>query len=210
MQQLAFANDQPTAQRVLSTPLKDVRKLAGLFTFFSIVIAVLVNVAGLAVFAYFHAHPGQLSPTMTNDQVIPLYVIQRLPVGIAGLIIAALFAASMSTLSSSMNSTATIACEDFYRKFRPEASDRQRLIFMKMGSLLVGAIGTASAAYMATMNLRSMFQLWNELIALLGGGFLGIYILGMFTRRATAFGVAVGAISSICTCLLYTSDAADE
>lgn len=199
---LAFASDQPTAQRVLSTPLKDVRKLSAMFIFYGILIAVLVNIAGVAMFSYFHANPTMLDPQMTNDQVVPLFIIQRLPTGVAGLIVAAIFAASMSTLSSSMNSVATISCEDFYRKLNPNSTDRSRLVFMKIASFLTGLIGTGVAFYMASMNLRSMFQVWNEVMALLGGGFLGIYILGMFTRRANTTGAIIGAFASI-VCVLY-------
>lgn len=205
---LSFASDQPTAQRLLSTPLKDVRKLSAMSIFYGILIAILVNMAGIAIFAYFHAHPNQLDPQMSNDEVVPLFMIQRLPTGVAGLIVAALFAASMSTLSSSMNSVATISCEDFYRKLSPKSTDKSRLIFMKVTSLVSGLIGTSVAYYMATMNLRSMFQMWGEITALVGGGFLGIYILGMFTHRTNTTGAIVGAFSSVACvlCVKYCTD----
>jgi solute:Na+ symporter, SSS family len=199
---LAFAGDQPVVQRVLATPLKDVRKLAAFFIFFSILIAFLVNFAGIAIFGYYHAFPDKLAPTMSNDQLVPLYIVQRFPAGLAGLIIAAIFAASMSTLSSSMNSVATLVSEDFYRKFKPKATDKSALFLMKFTSLFVGLFGTVIAVYMASMDLRSIFQTWNEITALLGGGFLGIYILGMFTTRATTAGSITGALASI-VCVLY-------
>jgi len=202
MQNLAFAGDQPVVQRVYATPLKDMRKLAGMFCFCSVAISLFVNFSGISIFTYFRAHPEMMDPAMTNDQVVPLYIVQRFPVGFAGLIIAALFAASMSTLSSSMNSVATVVCEDFYRLFRPSSTDRQRLVFMKVVSLLVGLIGTLTALYMAGKNIRSMFKTWNLVCALLGGGFIGIYILGMFTRRASGPGVIIGALTSIVTTIL--------
>lgn len=202
MQNLAFAADQPIVQRVYATPLKDMRKLAAMFAFCSIAISLLVNFAGVSIFAYFRANPTMMDPAMGNDQVVPLYIVQRLPVGIAGLIIAALFAASMSTLSSSMNSVATISCEDFYRRLFHHADDKQRLRFMKWASVFVGLFGTGTAAYMASMDIRSMFKTWNILCALLGGGFIGIYILGMFTRRANSIGVVIGAFASIATTII--------
>jgi SSS family transporter len=205
LQNLAFAADQPVVQRVYATPLKDMRKLAGMFAFCSIAIACLASFSGIAIFAYFHANPVMLDPGMTNDQVIPLYVVQRLPAGVAGLIIAALFAASMSTLSSSMNSVATVSCEDFYRRLFKHSDDKARLKFMKIASLVVGVLGTSAAAYMGTMNIRSMFETWNIMVALLGGGFIGIYILGMFTRRTNVIGALTGAIASIVVTLLVRS-----
>jgi len=202
MTTLGFAADQPTVQRVYATPMKDMRRLAAMFALCSVVIAVLVNVTGLSLFSYFHAFPEQLDVTMTNDQIVPLYVVQRLPVGVAGLIVAALFAASMSTLSSSMNSVATLVSEDFYRRYFPDSTDASRLRLMKLSSLGAGLFGTGVSLYMARMNITSMFQTWNEIVALLGGGFVGIYILGMFTTRASSAGAIVGALASVAAAIL--------
>ncbi|MEI8290961.1 MAG: sodium/solute symporter [Verrucomicrobiota bacterium] len=198
---LAFAADAPTVQRVFATPLKDVRKLALIFLCFSVFISFAVNFAGISVFAYFHAHPGELDPAMTNDQVIPLYIVQRLPVGVAGLIIASLFAASMSALAGSMNTVSILFTEDFYRKFKKNATDGERLWTMRIASVVCGVAATITALYMAKLNQRSLFQTWNELFALLGGGFLGIYILGTYTHRANAIGAFTGAICSIGVCV---------
>ena len=198
---LAFAADAPTVQRVFATPLKDVRKLALIFMIFSVFISFAVNFAGVSVFSYFHAHPAELDPAMTNDQVIPLYIVQRLPVGVAGLIIASLFAAAMSALAGSMNTVSILFTEDFYRKFKKQTTDRERLWTMRIASILCGTAATITALYMAKLNQRSLFQTWNELFALLGGGFLGIYILGTYTRRANAIGAFTGAIASIGVCI---------
>ncbi len=194
---LAFAADQPTVQRVFATPLKDVRKLALMFLCFSVFISFAVNFAGISVFAYFHQHPDELDPAMTNDQIIPLYIVQRLPVGLAGLIIASLFAAAMSALAGSMNSVAILFTEDYYAKIKESISDRERLLTMRIASLVAGTVATLCALYMGTMSLRSLFQTWNELFAMLGGGFLGVYILGTYTRRANAVGAFSGALASI-------------
>ncbi len=194
---LAFAADAPTVQRVFATPLKDVRKLALIFLCFSVFISFAVNFAGISVFAYFHQHPAELDPAMSNDQVIPLYIVQRLPVGVAGLIIASLFAAAMSALAGSMNTVSILFTEDFYRKIKKDATDRERLVTMRIASLVAGTAATICALYMAKLNQRSLFQTWNELFALLGGGFLGIYILGTYTHRANAIGAFTGAIASI-------------
>ncbi|MGB0370074.1 MAG: sodium:solute symporter family transporter [Opitutales bacterium] len=202
-QQITIVSDQTTVQRVFSTPLKDVRKIAAMSMVCGIGISISVFFAGVAIFAYFHGHPEQLIPTMTNDQIVPLFIVERLPVGVAGLIIAALFAASMSTLSSSINSVAILVSEDFFSRLKKNATDRQRLHLMKVVTLIVGSLGTGIAFYMAQLQIESLFQIFSELLALLGGGFVGIYILGMFTRRTHALGAAIGAISSvICTIML--------
>jgi Na+/proline symporter len=104
-----------------------------------------------------------------------------------------------------MSSVATIFNVDFYAKFRPKASDREHLLVMRIAAVVAGAIATAAAIFMATLNLRSLFQVWNELFAVLGGGFLGIYILGIFTRRANAIGAATGALMSVVVTVLVRS-----
>lgn len=208
IQGISVVSDQPTIQRVFSTPMKDVRRLAATNTICCVGVAALITMAGLAMFAYFHAFPLQLDPGMRNDQVMPLYVVQGVPRGLAGLIIAGLFAASLSTLAGSMNSVATLVGEDFYRRINRKATDRSQLLVMKVTSVLVGCFGTGLAYIMAHMPIDSIFQVWNEICALLGGGFVGIYVLGMFTRRCSSIGAATGAIGSIiCTVLVkqYTS-----
>jgi SSS family transporter len=207
-QNVSAIGDQPVVQRVFATPEKDMKKLAGMSQLCAFVIASISITTGIAIFAYFRVRPELLDPTMSNDQVVPLYVVQRLPVGISGLIVAALFAASMSTLSSSMNSVATLVNRDFVTPLVPKMSDRSQLLLMKLISLSAGMIGTGIAVFMATLNITSMFETWNQVVALLGGGFVGMYILGMFTHKANSVGAIVGALASVLVTYLtkeYTS-----
>ena len=149
------------------------------------------------IFCYFRAHPDKFDPASQTDQIVPLFTIQAMPVGFAGMVIAAIFASSMSTVASAMNSVATIFTEDFYLKLRPAATDRQRLVTLKTTSYVVGFIATGIAFYLATLRLDSILVVWNQISALLGGGIVGVYSLGMFTRRANGFGAVGGALVSI-------------
>jgi len=194
---VATAGDQPIIQRVFSAPLAEVRKVNAMSTVCGIVIGILVNVMGLAIFAYFHAHPGKFDPAALNDQVVPIFVAQAMPIGMAGVIIAAIFAASMSTVASIMNSVATLFTEDFYMKFRKGATDRERLLSLKATSYVVGIIGTVMALALAAQDIKSMMVVWSQLGALLGGGIVGVYSLGMFTKRANGFGAICGVVGSI-------------
>ncbi len=199
---VASAGDQPVIQRVFSAPLPEVRKVNATFTICGIIIGIMVNVMGIAIFAYFRARPEMLDPLSQNDQIVPIFVTQAMPFGFPGLIIAAIFAAAMSTVASSMNSVATIFTEDFYVKMRPESSDRERLLALKVASYLVGIIGTIMALLLAAQDLKSMMVVWNQMVALVGGGVVGVYSLGMFTRRANGFGAICGAVASIVVTLL--------
>ena len=191
-------SDQVMVQRVLSTPtIRQARR--SYITLAAIVLpgSMLFTFLGTAMFGYFRAHPEMLNPTMENIHALPLFIVHGLPAGLTGLVIAALFAASMSTLDSSMNSVSTLAVTDFYRRFRPAVTDRQCLTLGKWLTGLVGVVGTGFALLMATFEIKSIFDMWMQLSYLVMGGFGGVFILGMFTRRANGWGALIGAISSI-------------
>jgi len=194
---LMQAGDQPMIQRIFSAPAKDVRRVAGTLAVCAILIAVVVNVMGIAIFAYFHAHPAQLDATAQNDQIVPLFASQAMPAGVAGMIVAAIYASAMATVASGMNSVATIFTEDFYRRWRPGASDAARLRVLRLTSYIVGICGTATALLLVGQQLKSMVAVWMQISALLGGGIVGVYSLGMFTRRANGAGAVSGAIISV-------------
>lgn len=189
--------DQPVIQRIFSVPMHEVRRTTFMFNACGIIITMMVFAMGLAIFAFYHVSPEKLPPTVKNDQIVPWFIVQNLPVGLVGLVIAAIFAAAMSTLSSIMNSVATLVSEDFYKPLRKTTTDCELLILMKTISYGVGGLGTAIAVVMANMDIGSMFAVWNKLVALLGGGFVGIYILGIFTTRANTAGAWAGGISSV-------------
>ena len=193
-----FASEQQMVQRVLCTPsVNEARKATLISGVFGILSALVFQLLGIAFFAYFHHHPGKLDPTMNNDQIVPLFIVQCLPAGVSGMLVAGIFAAAMSVLSGTMHSVGTLLSEDFYRRMFPKASDRSHLWVMRIGTFAVGVIGTTIALIMAKSEITSMFKTWNNICALLGGGFVGIYTLGMFTRRTNAPGAFIGAIASV-------------
>ncbi len=196
------AGDQPIIQRVFSAPLHEVRRVTAMEVCCAILIGILSNVLGIAIFSYFRAHPEQFSPTAQNDQIVPLFVTQAMPPGFAGMVIAAIFASAMATVASAMNSVATIYTEDFYPKIRPQATDKQRLRTLKITSYVVGIVGTTMALLLAGTNPKSLMVVWSQIVSLMGGGVVGVYSLGMFTKRVNGFGAVCGAIASIIITLL--------
>ncbi|MDX6766594.1 MAG: sodium/solute symporter [Candidatus Methylacidiphilales bacterium] len=194
---LGAAGDQPIIQRVFSSPLKEVRRVIAMSTACGILIGIIVNFMGLAIFAYFRAHPEQFDAQAQNDQIVPMFVTQALPHGVAGIVIAAIFASAMATVASAMNSVATIYTEDIHPFFKPNADDKNRLLTMKITSYAVGFLGTVIALLLASMNLKSIMVVWSQIVALMGGGVVGVYSLGMFTKRANGFGAVTGVIASV-------------
>lgn len=205
---VTIAGDQPMIQRVFSAPEKEVRRVAFMNILCGILIAIVVNVLGLAIFAFFHSRPDLLDAGSQNDQIIPLFSTQGLPVGLAGVVIAAIFASAMATVASNMNSVSTVFVEDFYKRARPGATDEQRLKVLKTVSYLVGILGTIMALLFAALPIKSMMVVWSQITSLLGGGIVGVYTLGMLSTRANGVGAVCGAASSVVVTLgvkLFTS-----
>jgi Na+/proline symporter len=115
---------------------------------------------------------------------------------VAGLIVAGIFAAAQSTLASSMNSVATIYVTDFHHRLRPGASDQACLRVARWVTVLVGIAGTAAALVMATTDIRTIYTLVLEFMGLLGGTLSGLFVLGIFSRRASGKGALIGALLS--------------
>lgn len=194
---MAFAHEQPMAQRVFATPLRDVRKLAYMYGATSIAVSVLSTLVGLSLLAFFRAQPELLSPVMKNDQFVPIFLVNKVPAGLAGLLLATLFAAAMSTISSSVNSSSILIAEDFYKRFKKDASSHSEMWVMRLASVLIGLLGTAAAIWLLKLPMPTLWETFQRIIALLAGGFVGIFILGMFTRRTHSLGAITGLIVSI-------------
>ncbi len=195
---ITWPRDQVMVQRVLSTKSA---KEAGfsVWTLGLIVIpgSVLFFSLGTALYGFYKLNPEKLSPLLELDATFPFFIAAELPAGLAGLIIAALFAASMSTLDSSMNSVSTIIVVDFFKRFKKNLTDRSALIMAKWITVITGVFGTAFALVLSRYSLPSLWDTFIMLTGLLGGGFGGVYTLGMFTRRANWQGALVGIVSSI-------------
>ena len=190
---LTFPKDQVLMQRVLSTRNdRDAGRSIWMFAAIMIPAGFLFYLVGTALYAYYKAHPERMNPTLAVDATFPLFIAAELPMGVRGLIIAGIFAAAMSTLSSIMNSVATLASVDFFERMVKNPTPKQSVFFAEAMTVLTGVIGIAAALVLARYDILSLFDVSIELAGLLGGGFAGAYTLGMFTRRANWQGVFIG------------------
>ena len=103
----------------------------------------------------------------------------------------------MATLSSIMNSVATLASVDFYEKWVKNPNPKTSVRFAEAMTVVTGILGMGVALVLTRYDIHSLFDISIELAGLLGGGFAGAYTLGMFTRRANWQGVAIGVAVSI-------------
>ncbi len=153
---------------------------------------------GTAMWIFYQAHPEELNPLMRQpDEVLAWFVVEQLPVGISGLMIGAIFAATMSSLDSALSSTTTVIINDGYRCFKSDVNEASAMKAARRLTFLLGVVGTGSALILAVMQVRSLLDYTLELLALLGGGLAGIFYLGMFTTRAGSRGAIIGFIASV-------------
>lgn len=194
---VSYSSDQAVIQRYLTT--KD-EKTAGRGLWVNAALALPAGVmffgVGTAFYVFYKGHPELLPLGMQNDAVFPLFISQRVPMGLAGVIIAAIFAASMSSLDSSMNSIATAVTTDFYRRFKPNASERSCLRLAKTVTAIVGIAGTVIALVLVAYDIKSLVIFFMKIVGLFGSGLAGLFFLGIFTRRANATGALIGAVVS--------------
>jgi SSS family transporter len=152
---------------------------------------------GTALYVFYVSHP-ELPTPLKNDEIVPWFVVHELPAGIAGIVIAAIFAASMSSLDSSMNSVSTVLIFDFYRPRNPNADDAKQLRLGRYLTLVLGLIGTATALVMASVDVKFVFDAFNKVLGLFGGALAGLFFLGIFCRGV---GTAAALTGTVCGAL---------
>lgn len=192
----SYTADQAVVQRYMTT---SDQKLAArsIWTnaFLSIPATLLFFGIGTALYAWYASHPHRLDPTITTDQIFPLFIAREMPAGLAGLIVAGVFAAAQSTVSTSMNSTATAIVTDFLRPLNACQSEDGYLRAARLSTLLLGILGTVFGLVFVNPDIKSLFDAFLKVIGIFMGVLGGLFILGAMTRRATAVGAAVGAIT---------------
>jgi SSS family transporter len=183
-----FGVDQAEVQRYLTTA--NIRQ-SNIAMISSMIAAALVGLAifmiGVALFAFYHTHPEKLGEGVGPNAIFPKFIIEELPVGVKGLLVAAILAAAMSTISSVLNSMATVTLSDVW----PRLTRRSAGVMTARGfTALYGAGTTILASFGARFGniLEASVLIGN----LFGGSLVGTFLLGMLVRRVTARGALIG------------------
>ncbi|MCM1516865.1 MAG: sodium/solute symporter [Paraprevotella sp.] len=193
---ISYTSDQTVIQRYLTTPDE---KSAGRGILVNGLMSVFVSVAfymiGTGLYTFYKTHPAELDVTMTQpDAIFPFFMMSQMPAGVAGVLIAAIFAATMSTISSNINSVSTSFSIDFYKRFRPSTSDAQLLRIARASSMFSGLIGLLIALLMVTWNIQSLLDYFNTILGLLTSGLGGLFFMAVFMPRVKGYAALVGFI----------------
>lgn len=193
---ISYTSDQTVIQRYLTT--KDVSSASrsiwmnGLMSVF---ISVIFYVIGTGLYTFYKTHPAELDFTMSKgDTIFPFFMMSQMPQGIAGLLIAAIFAATMSTISSNINSVSTAFSIDFWKRFRPHVLDKEMLRVARWTCVVSGLIGVGIALLMATWDIISLLDYFNTILGLLSSGLGGLFFMGRFLPRINGRSALLGFI----------------
>lgn len=190
--------DQTIVQRFLtSKDVKDSQKTLYTNAVLTLPATIIFFGIGTLLFIFYTEMPSKLSPAISNnDSIFPWYIVRELPKGISGLLVAGIFSAAMSSISSSLNSVSTAYCNDFHAHFKPQLSDTKLLRIARLVTILTGMVGVLLALWMASSNIKSLWDQFYRFLGLFTGGLGGMFLLGMLTKKANAKGTLLGLLVS--------------
>jgi SSS family solute:Na+ symporter len=160
---------------------------------------------GVFMFIFYQHFPGLLPEGLSSDQVMPHFVNTQVPPILTGALVAAVFAAAMSSLDSALNSLSAALTVDFLKRFRPGISESKRLAFAKFVVVTAGILGIGIGIYSSRAE-ASLIDLILTFMGYFAGGLLGLFLLGMLTRRANGTGAFTGAITGTLVVLMMTEN----
>lgn len=197
-----YGTDQTVVQRYLTARSnRDGIKASLIGVLLSVPVWALFMFIGTALFAYYQLTPGAVLPTdIAADAVFPYFILNELPVGLTGLIISALIAAAVSSLDSDLICLSAVLTEDFYAKLRKQATDQQKLWFGKVMVVVSGLMAILVATVYTYIGGKGALGIVFGLYAIFSGGIAGMFLLGLFSRRANKQGMHIG----MAACILFT------
>jgi SSS family transporter len=203
---LSWGFDQLQVQRLMATRDEANARKSLMYTLVLNVPRIVVLILmGLALYAFYQAYPALLPEEVAQraDRVLPHFVVTQVPIGISGLIIAALFAASMSSFDSGLNCLIAAITVDWYKRvFKRDKTDAQYLLFAKVLSLCLGVAIALLAIGIYQAGIKSIIDTSNKYIGFLFGPIIGIFLLGIFTRRAKEIPAIMGGLAAFFTILV--------
>jgi SSS family solute:Na+ symporter len=195
-----YATDQTVVQRYLSA--KDDRsaiRASMMGILLTVAVWIMFMFIGTLLFVYYQQHP--MANPLQAEAVFPHFIITELPTGLVGFIVAALISAAICSLSADLNSMAAVGIEDYYKKFRKGKADTEYLRASKIFVFLSGLLSMGVAAIYLRAGNEGVLGIIFTVYAIFSGGIVGIFLLGLFSRRVNTKGINIGIVA----CILFTS-----
>lgn len=197
-----YGTDQTVVQRYLTAKSDVEAKKASIMGVLMVVpVWTMFMLIGTALFVFYKMSSNALPEGIRDDAVFPIFILTEMPVGVIGLIISALLAAAISSLDSDLNCLAAVGVDDFYSRFKKNATDKQKLRFGKLFVVLSGIGAILVAITFVSSGDKGVLGIVFMLYAIFSGGIVGIFLLGIFVPRANKQGLYVG----IFACILFTA-----
>ena len=213
----SYTSDQCVVQRYMTTAdekgaAKSILFNGGLsflncFVFFSL---------GVALWTYYQSHAAALPAGTKPDAVLAVFIARELPSGVSGLVLAAVAAATMSTLSANLNAAASAITTDFYRRLLVDAGARRpgnvsdapsrrdlagRLLLCgKVSTVVIGVLGGAMALWLANAEIGNIYDQFQRFLGILTGGLGCLFFMGIFMKRVNGFGATCGLVANYIVC----------
>ncbi len=192
-----FGIDQNYIQRYMTAKTEKEAKKSALFGgLLYIPVSLLFVFIGTALFAFVKVNPDFLPAGVDGDKVFPFYIINGLPAGLTGLLISSIFAAGMSTIATSVNSSATIILNDFFKQgISEESVEKKSMKILYTSSFVFASISILIA--IAMINVQSALETWWKLASIFSGGMLGLFLLGYFSKTSKNPAAVTGVITGV-------------
>jgi solute:Na+ symporter, SSS family len=192
-----FGIDQNYIQRYMSSRSeKEAQKSALFGGLLYVPVSALFLFIGTALFSFYKANQGLLPADVDGDKVFPWFIVNQLPVGLTGLLIASIFAAGMSTVSTSLNSSATVILTDFF-KLPPEhpETEPKSMLVLYLSSFIFSVLAIFIAV--AMINVQSALDAWWKLASIFSGGMLGLFLLGFLAPKVKNTAAVIGVVTGV-------------
>jgi len=196
-----YGTDQTMVQRYLTAKSdKSAIKAAMIGVLLCVPVWALFMFIGTSLFSFYKITGSTLPIGIKTDAIFPFFIMTQFPVGIVGLVIAALLSSAIASLNADINCLSAIGVADYYARFKKDATDKQKL---RMGKIFV-ALSGLGALGVATIYLvlggEGALKIVFTLYAIFSGGVAGLFLLGVLSKRANKQGLYIGIIA----CVLFT------
>jgi len=226
-----FGMDQNYIQRYHTTSsVKEAAKSLWLCVWLYVPASLIFFVIGACLFAYYQVNPelieavkhqvalerlpnaspteiqammATLQPADYGDKVMPHFMVTKIPAGLMGLIISAILSAAMSTISSGMNSSATVFSVDIYQRYiSKDNSEKKQMNLLHIATVVFGLLGMGTG--IAMIGVKSILDVWWQLSGIFAAGMLGLFLLGIISRQSKNHEALIATIIGILVIIWMT------